>query len=47
MQVLMLLGLFACWYGFNIVFNIYNKQILKTFPYPVTVTLIELGVGAR
>lgn len=45
-QVLMLLGLFACWYGFNIVFNIYNKQILKTFPYPVTVTLIELGVGS-
>ena len=45
-QVLMLLGLFACWYGFNIVFNIYNKQILKMFPYPVTVTLIELGVGS-
>ena len=45
-QVLMLLGLFACWYGFNIVFNIYNKQILKTFPYPVSVTLIELGVGS-
>ena len=45
-QVLMLLSLFACWYGFNIVFNIYNKQILKSFPYPVTVTLIELGVGS-
>ncbi|OUS45767.1 DMT family transporter: phosphate/phosphoenolpyruvate, partial [Ostreococcus tauri] len=45
-QVLMLLMLFGCWYGFNIVFNIYNKQILKTFPYPVTVTLIELGVGS-
>ena len=45
-QVLMLLSLFACWYGFNIVFNIHNKQILKSFPYPVTVTLIELGVGS-
>ena len=45
-QVLTLLSLFGCWYGFNIVFNIYNKQILKTFPYPVTVTLIELGVGS-
>jgi len=45
-QVLMLLGLFGCWYGFNIVFNIYNKQILKLFPYPVTVTLIELGIGS-
>lgn len=42
----MLLALFMCWYGFNIVFNIYNKQILKSFPYPVTVTLIELGVGS-
>ena len=41
-----LLALFACWYGFNIVFNIYNKQILKSFPYPVTVTFIELGVGS-
>ena len=45
-QVLMLLALFGCWYGFNIVFNIYNKQILKSFPYPVTVTLIELGIGS-
>ena len=42
----LLLALFMCWYGFNIVFNIYNKQILKSFPYPVTVTLIELGVGS-
>lgn len=45
-QVLMLFALFGCWYGFNIVFNIYNKQILKSFPYPVTVTLIELGIGS-
>lgn len=41
-----LLGfLFLGWYGANIVFNIYNKQVLKVFPFPVTCTLCQFGVG--
>ncbi|KAL2482534.1 Phosphoenolpyruvate/phosphate translocator 1 [Forsythia ovata] len=37
--------LFGLWYLFNIYFNIYNKQVLKVFPYPVTVTLVQFAVG--
>ena len=41
-----LLGvLFAGWYGFNIVFNIYNKQVLKVFPYPWHCTLFQFIGG--
>ncbi|KAM1397781.1 hypothetical protein ACFX2I_015322 [Malus domestica] len=38
-------ALFGLWYLFNIWFNIYNKQVLKVFPYPVTVTGIQFAVG--
>ncbi|KAF3437014.1 hypothetical protein FNV43_RR19767 [Rhamnella rubrinervis] len=38
-------ALFGLWYLFNIYFNIYNKQVLKVFPYPVTVTLAQFAVG--
>ncbi|KAJ9163757.1 hypothetical protein P3X46_023390 [Hevea brasiliensis] len=37
--------LFGLWYLFNIYFNIYNKQILKVYPYPVTVTVVQFAVG--
>ncbi|KAJ8548869.1 hypothetical protein K7X08_029850 [Anisodus acutangulus] len=37
--------LFALWYIFNIYFNIYNKQVLKAFHYPFTMTLVQLVVG--
>ncbi|CAI9773781.1 unnamed protein product [Fraxinus pennsylvanica] len=37
--------LFGLWYLFNIYFNIYNKQVLKVYPYPVTVTLAQFAVG--
>ncbi|XVF54103.1 hypothetical protein PTKIN_Ptkin05aG0153800 [Pterospermum kingtungense] len=37
--------LFGLWYLFNIYFNIYNKQVLKVFHYPVTVTVIQFAVG--
>uniref|UniRef100_A0A7N0U1J0 Sugar phosphate transporter domain-containing protein n=1 Tax=Kalanchoe fedtschenkoi TaxID=63787 RepID=A0A7N0U1J0_KALFE len=45
MQTLTLGSLFGLWYLFNIYFNIYNKQVLKVFPNPVTVTLIQFAVG--
>ncbi|XP_057464962.1 triose phosphate/phosphate translocator, non-green plastid, chloroplastic-like [Actinidia eriantha] len=38
-------ALFGLWYLFNIYFNIYNKQVLKVFPYPVTVTTVQFAVG--
>lgn len=37
--------LFGLWYLFNIYFNIYNKQVLKVYHFPVTVTLIQFAVG--
>ncbi|XP_023542873.1 triose phosphate/phosphate translocator, non-green plastid, chloroplastic-like [Cucurbita pepo subsp. pepo] len=37
--------LFGLWYLFNIYFNIYNKQVLKVFPFPVTVTAVQFAVG--
>jgi solute carrier family 35 protein E1 len=43
---LVLGALFGAWYLFNIYFNIYNKQVLKVFPYPITCTTIQFGVGA-
>ncbi|KAK9926875.1 hypothetical protein M0R45_024083 [Rubus argutus] len=39
-------SLFGLWYLFNIYFNIYNKQVLKVFPYPATVTGIQFAVGS-
>ncbi|EXB29620.1 Phosphoenolpyruvate/phosphate translocator 1 [Morus notabilis] len=37
--------LFGLWYLFNIYFNIYNKQVLKVYQFPVTVTLVQFAVG--
>eukprot|EP00899_Mesostigma_viride_P008200 jgi/Mesvir1/17381/Mv08683-RA.2 len=38
--------LFGLWYLFNIYFNIYNKQVLKVFPYPITCTALQFAVGS-
>ncbi|VFQ95638.1 unnamed protein product [Cuscuta campestris] len=46
MDTLVLGSLFGLWYLFNIYFNIYNKQVLKAFHYPVTVTLVQFAVGS-
>ncbi|KAH0690377.1 hypothetical protein KY290_018611 [Solanum tuberosum] len=45
-ETLVLGSLFGLWYLFNIYFNIYNKQVLKAFPYPVTVTFAQFAVGS-
>ncbi|KAJ8553892.1 hypothetical protein K7X08_024570 [Anisodus acutangulus] len=45
-ETLVLGSLFGLWYLFNIYFNIYNKQVLKAFHYPVTVTLVQFTVGS-
>ncbi|CAK9137588.1 unnamed protein product [Ilex paraguariensis] len=44
-DTLVLGSLFGLWYLFNIYFNIYNKQVLRVFPNPVTVTLVQFAVG--
>eukprot|EP00803_Ostreobium_quekettii_P001284 evm.model.scf_105.9 EVM.evm.TU.scf_105.9 scf_105:93366-99084(+) len=38
--------LFAGWYGANVYFNIYNKQVLKVFPFPITCTLLQFFAGS-
>ncbi|XP_042000423.1 triose phosphate/phosphate translocator, non-green plastid, chloroplastic-like [Salvia splendens] len=45
MDTVVLGSLFGLWYLFNIYFNIYNKQVLKAFHYPMTVTLVQFAVG--
>ena len=38
--------MFGAWYFFNIFFNIYNKQVLKAFRFPVTCTELQFVVGS-
>ncbi|XP_078168916.1 phosphoenolpyruvate/phosphate translocator 2, chloroplastic-like isoform X1 [Carex rostrata] len=45
-NTLQLGSLFVLWYLLNIYFNIYNKQVLKVFPFPITVTTFQLAVGS-
>ncbi|CAL8460892.1 g423 [Coccomyxa elongata] len=45
-KTLLLGGLFGGWYLFNIYFNLYNKQVLKVFPYPFTCTALQFAVGS-
>jgi Triose-phosphate Transporter family len=37
---------FLLWYGGNISFNIYNKQLLRAFSHPAAVSTLYMGVGA-
>ncbi|KXZ55452.1 hypothetical protein GPECTOR_2g1001 [Gonium pectorale] len=46
LSTLYLGSLFAGWYVANIAFNLYNKQVLKAFPFPVTVTEVQFLVGS-
>lgn len=41
-----LIALFALWYASNIFFNIWNKQLLKLYPFPITGTFLQLGLGS-
>ncbi|GLC40869.1 holo-[acyl-carrier-protein] synthase [Pleodorina starrii] len=45
-STLILGGMFAAWYAANIAFNLYNKQVLKVFAYPITVTQVQFLVGS-
>ncbi|CAJ2665347.1 phosphoenolpyruvate/phosphate translocator 2, chloroplastic-like [Trifolium pratense] len=45
-QSLQLGFMFASWYLLNIYFNIYNKQVLKVYPFPATVTAFQFGFAS-
>eukprot|EP01018_Ginkgo_biloba_P009171 Gb_23352 [translate_table: standard] len=45
LKTLQLGSLFGLWYLFNIYFNIYNKQVLKVCPFPITITNLQFAVG--
>uniref|UniRef100_A0A0D6QVH9 Sugar phosphate transporter domain-containing protein n=1 Tax=Araucaria cunninghamii TaxID=56994 RepID=A0A0D6QVH9_ARACU len=45
LKTLQLGSLFGLWYLFNIYFNIYNKQVLKAYPLPITITNFQFFVG--
>lgn len=38
--------MFVGWYGTNIYFNIFQKQVLKLFPYPLASTNIQFAIGS-
>ncbi|ONK70685.1 uncharacterized protein A4U43_C04F460 [Asparagus officinalis] len=44
-SVVYLGALFALWYIFNIYCNIFNKQVLEVYPFPLTVTAFQFAVG--
>lgn len=37
--------LFGLWYAANILFNIWNKQVLKAYNFPITGTFVQFGIG--
>lgn len=37
--------LFGIWYTLNIYFNIFNKQVLKVYPFSATLTAFQFGCG--
>ncbi|XP_031249883.1 phosphoenolpyruvate/phosphate translocator 2, chloroplastic isoform X1 [Pistacia vera] len=45
LRILQLGGMFALWYILNVYFNIFNKQLLKAYPYPTTITAFQFGCG--
>ncbi|KAD5961145.1 hypothetical protein E3N88_12618 [Mikania micrantha] len=45
-RTLQLAAMFGTWYLLNIYFNIFNKQVLKVFPYPTTLTTFQFGCGS-
>ncbi|XP_062106884.1 phosphoenolpyruvate/phosphate translocator 2, chloroplastic-like isoform X2 [Humulus lupulus] len=44
-RTLQLVSMLGVWYLLNIYFNIFNKQVLKVYPFPATVTAFQLGCG--
>lgn len=45
-SVAVICGLLALWYASNIMYNLFNKQVLQAFPLATTCTLIHLIVAS-
>lgn len=43
---IVLFCLFGSWYWSNTAFNVYNKQVLRVFPYPLTCTVVQFAVAS-
>ncbi|KAG4926274.1 hypothetical protein JHK85_052760 [Glycine max] len=46
LKTLQLGAMFATWYLLNIYYNIYNKQVLKVYPFPATITAFQFGFAS-
>ncbi|GAV67949.1 EamA domain-containing protein/TPT domain-containing protein [Cephalotus follicularis] len=44
-KTLQLGAMFVLWYLLNIYFTIFNKQVLKVYPFPTMVTAFQFGCG--
>jgi hypothetical protein len=44
-EIMLLTTLFGVWYGTNIMFNVYNKQLFAVFKYPITTTCVQVSHG--
>ncbi|KDP46439.1 hypothetical protein JCGZ_10279 [Jatropha curcas] len=44
-QITQLGAMLGIWYLLNIYYNIFNKQVLKVYPFPATVTAFQCGCG--
>ncbi|XP_019161513.1 PREDICTED: phosphoenolpyruvate/phosphate translocator 2, chloroplastic [Ipomoea nil] len=44
-KTLQLGAMFGIWYLLNIYYNILNKQVLKAYPFPATITAFQFGCG--
>ncbi|KAG1667772.1 hypothetical protein FOA52_010809 [Chlamydomonas sp. UWO 241] len=45
-EMLLLTALFAVWYGSNIMFNVFNKELFTVFKYPITTTCVQFLIGS-
>ncbi|KAG6412810.1 hypothetical protein SASPL_125500 [Salvia splendens] len=44
-RTVQLTAMFGVWYLLNIYFNIFNKQVLKVYHFPATLTAFQFGCG--
>ncbi|KAL1553363.1 holo-[acyl-carrier-protein] synthase [Salvia divinorum] len=44
-RTVQLAAMFGVWYMLNIYFNIFNKQVLKVYHFPATLTAFQFGCG--
>jgi solute carrier family 35 protein E1 len=43
---MLLTVLFGVWYGTNIMFNVFNKELFSVFKFPITTTCVQFMIGS-